>query len=101
MGPLHPSDSYGARPAANTSIDVWLRVVITAASGAPVANMATVFESKIGGGSLIGSGLDLDLQTCNVTTSTPSERASSPTIFSSWVAKALIDAAVRSVHERQ
>ena len=70
--------------------NVWLRVVSTADYGQPVQNMASVFESSIGSGHLIVSGLDLDLQSC----STPSERAAPFSVFAKWVAKALIQAAV-------
>ena len=78
-------DQYG-----NATINVWLRVVSTADYGQPVQNMASVFESSIGSGHLIVSGLDLDLQSC----SAPSERAAPFSVFAKWVAKALIQAAV-------
>ena len=37
----------------NSTIDVWLRVVLTADSGQAVSNTATVFERKFGRGSVI------------------------------------------------
>ena len=86
------------QPAANTSINVWLRVVLNGA----ISNMASVFESKVGQGSLIVSGLDLDLNMCNATASLPpsERRALQPSMFSRWVSKALVDAAVERVTRR-
>ena len=86
------------QPAVNNSINVWLRVVLNGA----ISSMASVFESKVGHGSLIVSGLDLDLNMCNATASLPpsERRALQPSMFSRWVSKALVDAAVERVTRR-
>ena len=86
----------------NSTIDVWLRVVLTADSGQSPSNTATVFESKHGQGSLIVSGLDLDLNSCNNSASLPpSERTDqAPSMFSRWMSKVLVEAAVDRVNGR-
>jgi hypothetical protein len=80
----------------------FVRVVLTANSGQAVSNMASIFESKVGKGSLIVSGLDLDLNECNETASLPpSERQNlEPSGFSRWLSTALVDAAVERVTRR-
>lgn len=90
-------------PAANNSVDVWLRIVLAANSGQAVSNMASVFETKVGKGSLIVSGLDLDLNSCNETASLPpsQRRELEPSMFSRWISKVLVDAAVERVTMRR
>ena len=88
--------------AENSTIDVWLRVVLTADSGQLPSNTASVFESKHGKGSLIVSGLDLDLNSCTESNSLPpSERTEqAPSMFSRWISKVLVEAAVDRVAGR-
>eukprot|EP01047_Picozoa_sp_COSAG01_P042275 COSAG01_NODE_3684_length_5798_cov_2.534129_2_plen_867_part_00 len=87
--PLPPSPPLPPPPPP-APIDVWLRVVLTTDAGGPVQNMASVFASHIGEGSLIVSGLDLDLRSCK-------GGSNSMTVFAKWVVKALIQAAVDRV----
>lgn len=67
------------------------------------SNTATDFEQKLGKGSLIVSGLDLDLNSCNHSASLPpSEHTQqAPSMFSRWVSKTLVEAAVDRVVSRR